>query len=227
MNITAFIGAKGGVGTTVTTALSALWYAKRHPDTPVLLVDCGNDLAAALGIASSDPPYQGQITPNVELTHIKRLTGSGESAMMLLRRLAAKQQVFVDCGAPIYQQDNQPWMSAAHTLWRDVADNRVLVLRNDYLSLRAAVTADTHTHAHVIACITERERSLRFADAARVVEPTVTVSIDHSSAIARIVDAGVMPTRISERLHGSVDLLLKTIAVLRYDFAYTFEETLT
>lgn len=228
MGITTFTGSKGGVGTTVTTVIAAITYAKAHPDEQVVIVDCQEDIAGVVGCVGSEM----EILPNLRITtplavaHERareRTPIDPEKHPMLAKiggwqtssvfALAETCEVFVDCGRYTI---NPPYDDPRMAMW-EKADRRVLVVRNDYLSLRSAFRSDDDGQknadqmATAVVCIVDPERSLSVRDVRDVLSKPV-IEIPADPTVARAVDAGVLTVRHPHVLDGFADRLTTTFA---------------
>ncbi|BAN00676.1 hypothetical protein [Ilumatobacter coccineus] len=208
--LTMFHAVKGGSGTTVTTALTAL--AHRGP---TLLVDLDDELPAALGVGGTDRPgvvdWLGSDAP---LDHLSDLMVEvNTSTSMLTTRLDAGAagsaaarleasttrwmqlsswcrswatrsggRVFVDAGT---QPLPQEFVAAC--------DQRLLVTRSCYLALREASRRSLSSTGVVV--VREPGRTLTDHDIATSVGAPVSASLTWEPAIARSVDAGLLTSR--------------------------------
>lgn len=195
--------AKGGVGVTVTTLLTAL-RLHRADDEPVLIVDLDGDVPAAAGV---DVPTVGvadwtrlgaharpdaldrliqPLGPGIDL--LPRGSGpihTGQMALLAQLLRSRHRSVIADLGR-LAPDDRRAGLL-------DVADRSVLVTRCCYLALRAAVTADRHTDALIV--VTEPGRALRSDDLQRALGVDTAVEIPIDPSLARLVDAGLLLRR--------------------------------
>jgi hypothetical protein len=191
---------KGGVGTTVISAVVALQHAATHE---VRLVDLMGDLPATLGIP--EPTGQGigdwlaNDAPEETLEHLvipvtERLDllprGSIAEDLHSLARLRrfsnmpSAREIVVDAGT------NTPFIEAllpqATTSW--------LVLRPCYLALRRAV--GTRHRIDGVILVNEPGRSLSGRDVASVLTAPVVAEVDLDPRLSRVVDAGLLTSRL-------------------------------
>lgn len=201
MTVTICWSVKGGTGTTVAVAASAL-----HARTPITLIDLDGDLPAVLGM--NEPDGQGltdwfaaavpasaiadlaiPVTDHVRL--IPR--GVGDLAHQSLARWeafgawmqASRADIVIDAGTgdpPAALLDVTP------------DARRTLVTRACYLSLRRAVLSPVRPDGIVL--IAEPGRRLRPADVERSIGAPVIATFSVDPAIARAVDAGLLVARL-------------------------------
>jgi hypothetical protein len=189
---------KGGSGATVIAAALALG---RRTDS--LLVDLDGELPALLGVpepsgqgvadwlASDAPPAAlGRLT--VDVTRTTRLIPRGTAAIGddvhrwhdLLGWAAAQGSVVIDSGT------GRP----PPELLQGEGVRSLLVTRNCYLALRRASTADCRPDGIVL--VTEPGRQLRKRDVEHACGAPVVASVTLDPAISRMVDAGLLATRL-------------------------------
>ena len=191
---------KGGVGTTVISAVVALQRAASHQ---VRLVDLMGDLPATLGIP--EPTSQGigewlandaaeetlehlviPVTERLDLLPRGRIVDDPRS-LVRLRQFAAMEsppEVIVDAGTnSSFIESLLPHATAS---W--------LVLRPCYLALRRAVNS-THRIDGVI-LVNEPGRSLSSRDVASVLTAPIIAEVDLDPRLSRIVDAGLLTSRL-------------------------------
>lgn len=209
---------KGGSGTTVVaTALSLL--LARSTDAGVVLADLGGDVPAACGVpepmgpglldfaaAGEDVPTQAfdrletRVTPSLALLHAGgqasetgapagglRSLGSadGERLALALTEHYPKSSVVVDCGPPDNPCGNAIAAAAGLSL---------LVLRPCYLALRRAAQSQLRPSGVVL--IAEPGRSLGASEVSDVLGVPVRAEVPYDPAVARVVDAGLLSTRV-------------------------------
>ena len=195
MPILTISATKGGQG--VTTIAAALATLTAHTGARTLLIDTGGDLAAILGRPEHHGPGLADYlaNPNVTLADITipisdRLDliarGTGPIAFttytygLITGGLGEYDTVVIDC-------------ALTNTEWPASADQRVHVTRNCYLAVRNAIRIPKPTHVVVI---TEPGRSLSPADIETVLGMPVTATITADIETARIIDAGILTTRL-------------------------------
>ena len=205
--------AKGGSGTTTVACALATLLAARHPAGCLLLDGCG-DAPGALGLPEPDAPglagwlaeaggvlgpSAGPAGPEVPVAAGVALVPRGVGALgpparveALAGALAAEARpVVVDAGVlAVDHADLVPLASGAA--------RSLLVTRACYLSLRRAVRAPLRPSGVVL--LTEPGRALTRADVAEVVGVPVVAEVALDPAVARAVDAGLLPVRLPRGL---------------------------
>jgi hypothetical protein len=189
--------AKGGSGTTVFAAASAL-----AAPIPTLLVDLAGDVMLALGIPESDGPglhdWLRSDSPSDRLTRLERRVadhlsvvasgGVGERSGQRWFELAAHlrtdpRRVIVDAGTG---RPPDPLVAAA--------DESLLVTRACYLSLRRAAMIGVAPTGVVL--VEEPGRALKPADVEQAIGAPVVSTALLDPAIARAVDSGLLTCRL-------------------------------
>ena len=210
---------KGGAGCSVTTALLGLHHAKRHPVDGAVLVDLSGDLAMVLGCpeptagladwlrAGGTGPPNALARLAVDVGPGLRLVGRGAGPLpdtdppaAVLRQLDAfPGLVAVDAGLVSGSGDRGALASwfAAH------ATRSILVTRPCYLALSRVDRAPLVPSAVVV--VREQGRALGDADVAGAVGAPVVADLAVDPAIARAVDAGLLASRVSGRVHRALD----------------------
>lgn len=191
---------KGGVGTTVISAVVALQRATSHD---VRLVDLMGDLPATLGIA--EPSDQGigewlandaaeetlehlaiPVTDHLDLLPRGSISTDAHSLSRLNQFAAhsSSREVVVDAGT------NIPFIETllphASTSW--------LVLRPCYLALRRAV--NTKLRVDGVILVNEPGRALSKRDVASVLSAPIVADLELDPRLARVIDAGLLTTRL-------------------------------
>jgi MinD-like ATPase involved in chromosome partitioning or flagellar assembly len=199
---------KGGSGTTVVAASLALLLARRTPGGAVL-ADLAGDAPAALGLAEPEGPglagwlAAGAEVPADALSRLEEAAGPGlallargsgelaaERAEVLATLLAADPRpVVADCGADL---------AGAALAVAAGATRSVLVTRPCFLSLRRALRAPLRPSEVVL--LTEPGRSLTRADVEDCVGAPVVAEVAVDPVVARVVDAGLLATRLPRGL---------------------------
>jgi len=205
--ITLCWAAKGGSGTTVITAAIAIATTE-----PTLLVDLDGDQPTVLGLPDPDGPgvhdwLRSDAEParltGLEMPVDRRISllPAGRIATVDPDRWSAlagwlrneQRRVIIDAGS-----------QAPPLAVFEVADQALLVTRQCYLALRAAVRQTLRPTGVVL--IEEAGRSLRGGD----IEASLGVPIVASSlvdpAIARAVDAGLLVSRLPRALRHQMRL---------------------
>jgi hypothetical protein len=161
-------GARGGHGASTVAAAIALFSA-RHQPTALVAPDPA-DMAALLGVAPPDvDDAVVPVAPDLELG---------------LRGGPAPGLVVVDAGSRL-EGPQSP----------DTDEQYVVVRGPCYLALRSLVAAQAGAYDGVI-LVNEPARSLRASDVAEVLGLPVIAQVTQHPAVARSVDAGVLPSRI-------------------------------
>lgn len=206
--------AKGGSGTTVVSVALAAVLTRSSPPG-VLLADLGGDVPAVAGLPEPAGPglaewlAGGDTVPADALSRLE-LTGPGGlrvlpagaspaptapgRAEVLAALLAADPRpVVADCGSG--PQGAGLAVAAA-------ASTSLLVLRPCYLSLRRALQAPVRPSAVIL--VSEPGRSLGRGDVEEVLGVPVRAVVGVDPAVARAVDAGVLPARLPRGLERSL-----------------------
>ena len=161
-------GARGGHGASTVAAALALFSA-RHQPTALVAHDPA-DMAALLGVARPEADDAVvPVVPDLELGTRPEL---------------APGLVVVDAGSRL-EGPQSP----------DVDDQYVVVRGPCYLALRSLLAAQADAYDGVI-LVNEPARSLRASDVAEVLGIPVVAQVTQHPAVARSVDAGVLPGRI-------------------------------
>ncbi|MDH3679158.1 MAG: ParA family protein [Acidimicrobiia bacterium] len=224
--LVALSSTKGGVGCSVTSAALGLIAAERRS---TLLVDLGGDLPTILGVdgsidgagrgaaagvldwlATERPPADAlgrlEVAAGPRLTVLPLGTRPGNESAdahppaadrldLLAAVLAGEQRVVVvDVGnaaerfAPLL----------------DRADVSIHVSRSCYLALRRR---PLRRRSDRVVLIRELGRALRPVDVAAAIGAPVSVTVDWDPAVARAVDAGLLPARLPRSLRPLRSLL--------------------
>lgn len=196
---------KGGSGTTVVAGSLGLELAAFG--WSVLLVDLAGDLPALLGVESGSEGLGDWLTtpeelPADSLRRLERPVTSEVSVLPLGARrpprperiellsdllAASDRAVVVDAGTVGEEPD--PLVSTLV----DRADVAVLVVRSCYLALRRCVAAKLR--ADEVVLVEEVGRALTPRDVEEVIGVPVRVRVPVDPAVARAVDAGLLPSR--------------------------------
>lgn len=213
--------AKGGSGTTVVAVAIAKLLAGAR-DRPVLLVDLGGDVAAALGhpepagpgisewLATGDAvPADGlariehRLGPHLALIArgASRLAHPGRAEVLGAVLAAEPRPVVVDCG----QIDPPMFAGEASEVRRALAagaTHSLLVVRPCYLALRRAVSMGFRPSGVVV--VNEPGRALEPSDIEHVVGVRVVATVQHDPAVGRAVDAGLLDSRLPATLRRAL-----------------------
>lgn len=227
-----FSSAKGGVGVTVTAALTAA-AARSLDGRGVLLVDLDGDLPAAVGAPAVPLGVSDWLSSTSEIDGLARLesvVGDGVSLLALGGRgpdgsspsagfadldpervaafldvlTAEPRRVVVDLGRAVAD-------GGAPTLALMVAERcerTYLVTRACYLGLRRATATAGEIRRDGVVLVKENGRALRSEDVARVLDLPISAEIDLDPLIGRAVDAGLILQRPPRAAVRSVRRLL-------------------
>ncbi|MDH3752984.1 MAG: hypothetical protein OEU32_03845 [Acidimicrobiia bacterium] len=208
---------KGGVGTTVVTALLAIRRAETDP-AGVVAVDMAGDLPAALGISSGDAPgladwvaADHDIGPDA-LDRLSREVRPGLS--MLERGVGGLEPIDrLDVAAGLLATGSRHAIvdagridctdAEARRLIAGAADVSLLVIRPCYLALRRASAAPIRPSGVVL--VSEIGRALDARDVEEVIGAPVLLEVGIDPAIARAVDAGLLTSRMPRGLSRLLD----------------------
>jgi len=196
---------KGGVGTTVVSAVVAL---QRSESRDARLVDLMGDLPATLGIAEPTDQGIGEWLSNdaaeETLEHLAipvtdRLDllprGSISTDSYSLRRLQqfaalpSSREVVVDAGTN--SSFIETLLPFATVSW--------LVLRPCYLALRRAVS--TRLRVDGVILVNEPGRALSKRDVASVLSAPIVAEVELDPRLARVIDAGLLTTRLPSSMN--------------------------
>lgn len=217
----AFWSPKGGSGTSVVAAATALVLARRRP---CRLADLGGDLPAILGLppepaagladwlsagpvgapAAALEQCEMPAGPNLTVFPLGRAGG-------LVRDIApeagAALSVVLSYGSPVVLDAGRSEHPAAQAVV-EVAGASVVVVRGCYLALRRAVRHPLTPRATGVVLVDEPGRVMTDHDVAQVLELPVLARFPVRSGVARAVDAGVLACRLpSALLHPAEDLV--------------------
>lgn len=201
-----FTSPKGGNGTTVTAAAHALLCAHRNVRT--VLIDLCGDIPAVLGMAEPEG--------NGVNEWLSESTASGSSALLSCGIEAEPNLLVIPRGFRFIE--GEPRWSALASFIADSPHNVVIdagvtplpavlrgtdatiatVVRPCYLALRRGVALPRPVNAYIVA---EEGRALTINDVVQVLGAAQHTVVPFSPAIARAVDAGLLPSRV-DRLFG-------------------------
>jgi hypothetical protein len=206
-----FWSPKGGSGTSVVAAASALVLAR---ETDARIIDLCGDQPAVLGLAHDPEPglldwmRAGASAPVDALDH---LTVDVAPRLALLAAGATDGvPAAPEAGAALavaLLADPRPGVcdlgrldDPAARAFAEVGGVGIVVVRGCYLALRRAVRHPAINEAIGAILIDEHGRSLGRADVEDVLGVPVLATIPARTSIARAVDAGVLPTRLPDAL---------------------------
>ena len=206
-----FWSPKGGSGTSVIAAASALVLAR---ETDARIIDLSGDQPAVLGLAHDPAPGL--------LDWMRAGPGAPTDALEHLALEVAPRLVLFPAGdahglpadpeagaalAVALDGDPRPGVcdlgrldDPAAQAFAEVAGLGIVVVRGCYLGLRRAVRHPAIAEAMGAILIDEHGRSLGAPDVEDVLGIPVLATIPARTAIARAVDAGVLPTRLPDSL---------------------------
>jgi hypothetical protein len=206
-----FHSAKGGVGTSVVAAATAVLSAAQQE---TLLVDlCGDQpllfgatpaLATLSNWLSSDAPHPDSLARLAQPvgTGLWLLAVEGPGCLPRADRLRALAQILrSDTRAVVIDLGR---MRQAGVALIQAADNSYLVTRPCYLALRSAMTGPTPDGVVVVS---ERGRSLRASDVSSAIGAPIAAQLWADPAVARAVDAGLFASRMPRSLRPLQQLL--------------------
>lgn len=222
--VIAVFGMKGGVG--VSTVASIIGVCEAD-DRGALLVDLTGDLPAVLGLGPTKPQgvtdwvEAADTAPDDALDRLetsarfglgvllrgRRIPDPGLADLLVARLDRDDRAVVIDCGclrgpgpldAPVELLGDLAFrIAVAHA-----ATTRVLVSRACYLGLRASAKSPVEPTS--MALLEEPGRSLGIDDAHAVVDAPVDFSIAIDPVIARLVDSGMLVTKLPRSLRKSI-----------------------
>jgi hypothetical protein len=192
---------KGGSGTSVVAAGLARLLAVVHGSS--LLVDLGGDAPAVLGVPGP------QVTGDAPASFADREVAAGEGVSLL--PLGPRWSQADEADAPMLvsrlRAEARPVVVDLPTLgtearadrplrWFDeVAGARsLLVVRPCYLALRRVTSCGERPDGVVV--VREPGRALRTSDVCEVAGAPLLAEIPHHPSIARVVDAGLLASRL-------------------------------
>jgi cellulose biosynthesis protein BcsQ len=219
---------KGGSGTSVVAAACAVVLAG---DRGARLVDLDGDQTAVLGIApGGTPPGEGRgvrdwlaAGPHAPADALARLAIDVAPGLALLPQGsagpdaageagAALGMVLRDAGVAVVADCGRAADDAARALV-EVSDHSVVVLRPCYLALRRAAAHELVRAASGVVVVEEPGRALGAREVADVLGVPVLASVPSRAAIARVVDAGVLVSRLPDALARPARALLEGLGV--------------
>jgi hypothetical protein len=213
--------AKGGSGATVVAVSVAALLAQAR-NTPVLLVDLGGDVAAAMGQPEPDGPgvaewlATGDAVPADGLVRIEHgigqrlsliargagpLAGPARAEVLAAVLAADHRPVVIDCG----RLDPPSFGTESSEVRRVLACGATyswLVVRPCYLALRRAVAMTFRPSGVVL--IEEPGRSLEASDVEAVLGVPIVATVGHDAAVGRAVDAGILGARVPAALRRAL-----------------------
>lgn len=211
--------AKGGSGTSTVSAALALALAPRHAG--VRLADLDGDQPALLGLGTdptaglADWLTLGPLAPGAALDRMAVPVPGGLQLLPRGRRpvvtdgpAAAALAVLLRTGSSPAVIDCSGSRSGA-AVFTSIADASVLVTRGCYLALRRAVRSEELSSTHGVVLIEEPGRTLGARDVASVLGRPVVATVPVLPAIARAIDAGVLPARLPGELVRAAEAIVE------------------
>lgn len=228
---------KGGQGASVTTAALALVAARNVTECTVTVADLTGDQPAVFGLAA-DPPtgladwlaagpdapvdalhrLRVEATPTVGLLPLgdrrpwDEVTPAADAA-----RAGADLALAVRDSGLVVADVGTRTDPAARALV-EAADERVAVVRGDYLALRRAMAHPSVTRSR-IALMDLDGASLDAAVVRDVLDRPVVARVPVRANIARAVDAGVLAARLPDRLARYAAQILDALGVITVEAA--------
>ena len=220
---------KGGSGTSVLAAASALVLARRADGAR--LADLDGDQPAILGLAAEPPTGLADWVAAGAEAPVEALAGLAIQAapgVALLPRGAADHALAAipaaqagvalaaalrDGPVPTVVDAGRATLPAARAVV-EVADVSVAVVRGCYLALRRGVHSPLLARTTGVILVEESGRSLGAAEVADVLSLPVLARVPVRPAIARAVDAGVLAGRMPDALARPVARFLASIDLL-------------
>jgi MinD-like ATPase involved in chromosome partitioning or flagellar assembly len=217
---------KGGSGTSVLSAAIALVLARRGP---VRLADLGGDQPAVFGLSpiptaglygwllqGAGAPTEAldrltvPISPGLDLLPFGSVPKNApdippESGAALATALRDGPDTVIDVGT----QDG--FTEAAV----EVSDVSIVVVRNCYLALRRAVHQPLVARAAGAILVEEAGRSFGHGAVGEVLGCPVLARVPVRSAVARVVDAGLLPSRLPPALAAPARQVLDALGLGR------------
>jgi hypothetical protein len=220
---------KGGSGTSVLAAACALVLGRRGG---ARLADLDGDQPALFGLAS-DPPT-GLVDwlgagPEAPTDALERLTVEAAEGVALIPRGtparplapvpaaeagAALAVALRDGPVPTVADLGRARSPAARAMV-EVADASLVIVRGCYLTLRRAVRAPALARAAGVVLVAEPGRSLGRREIADCLDRPVVAEVPVRAAVARAVDAGLLPVRLPEVLARPVTEALGRLGLLQ------------
>jgi MinD-like ATPase involved in chromosome partitioning or flagellar assembly len=220
---------KGGSGTSVLAAACALVLGRRGG---ARLADLGGDQPALFGLGAD--PLTGiadwlAAGPEAPTDALERIAVEAASGVALIPRGAAARPLApvpaAEAGAALavaLRDGSVPTVadlglaqSPAARAMVEIADASLVVVRGCYLTLRRALHAPHLARAAGVVLVTEPGRSLGRREVAECLDRPVLAEVPVRAAIARAVDAGLLPVRLPEVLSRPVSEVLGRVGLLR------------
>jgi cellulose biosynthesis protein BcsQ len=220
---------KGGSGTSVLAAACAIVLAQ---DRGARLVDLDGDQEAVLGLPSrgfggSDGPAGVRdwlaVGPEAPANALSQLAVDAGPGLVLVPAGSADRTATGEAGAAlgVVLRDGGGAVIAdcgraddvASRAVVEVSDLSVVVIRPCYLALRRAASDELVRSASGIVVVDEPGRALGAREVADVLGVPVLATVPVRSAIARVIDAGVLVARLPDGLARPTRTLLDRLGV--------------
>ncbi len=227
MSLVTLWSPKGGSGTSVLAAAIALHAS--CPQDPVRLVDLRGDLPAVLGLGADPDAGVGDwlaAGPTAPTDALDRLAVAIDQGLSLIPRgrvpgvlePAAAAEAGAALGVvlrdgPLTVVDAGVPDTAVTRALVEVSDMAIVIVRECYLALRRAAASVLTARAFGIVVVQEPGRSLGPSDIAQVLGRPVLARVPWRAAVARSVDAGVLPTRLPEPLERASAQVLRELGL--------------
>jgi hypothetical protein len=219
-----FWSPKGGSGTSVVSAACAVLLGRV---APVRLADFGGDQAAVLGLSVDTPSGLSEwltVGPEAPADALDRLAvDAGHGVALLPRGTGPLWSASPEAGAALgVVLANDPRITVADVAGADapalhalveVSDASIVIVRDCYLGLRRAVRNPLVERASGVIVVHEHGRALGTSEIRDVLDVPVLATVDTRPSTARIVDSGVLPTRITEHLARPLQRALETLGL--------------
>jgi hypothetical protein len=220
---------KGGSGTSVLAAACALVLARRGG---ARVADLDGDQPALFGLGADPPTGLADwlaAGPEAPTDALERLTVEAATGVALIPRGAEPRPLApvpaAEAGAALgvaLRDGPVPTVadlgrarSPAARAMVEVADASLVVVRGCYLTLRRAVHSAPLARASGVLLVTEPGRSLGRREVEECLDRPVLAEVPVRAAVARAVDAGLLPVRLPEVLARPVGEALGRLGLLR------------
>ena len=187
MNYVNIHGTKGGVGaTTIAVALAVLASQQVAVGDHVNLHDSlgsSDDIRSTLGLSDSAAALSDRLT-----------IGKGGAIEY--------DGADIPAGLVALIADRSHSRAPLHLCRRRESQTDILVVRNDYLSLRSALRITQERRADKYVIVHEEGRALDVSDVVAVLDlaPTEYLALPYDASVSRAIDAGLLGTRLPKVL---------------------------
>lgn len=200
---------KGGTGVSVTAAALGLYFARAGTVTTIF--DLTGDQCAVLGVMENGAGLSQWVAagPKAPADSLRHLASPIREHLGLIRQggrirgnAADGKRLVASCHpSSVFDCGRAEGDFAGAVI--EECDQRLLVVRNCYLSIQAASRAAQLCTGVVL--VSERWRTLTRGDVADVLGRHVVLEIRYDPAVGRGVDAGTMVTRFPRPLQRALD----------------------